>query len=380
MNETTFLDRLHARAQGRLTERERTELERELAADPARAALAEDYRLVHALTALAPDPSAASRTSFEELEPRLASSRAWRPAAAAAALLLAGVAGFLAGRRGGTDGAPLILQAIELAGSRAGAQAGHDLPREWSEYDPRGPLGVSFLTRVEEAEQLAHAAHRPLLVFGFYPGCPMAAALDAKVFTDPRVVELAERTVPVRIDLTQLPEAEQRALTARGYPFLEVWREDGTPAHALSRSPDPERFVESLHDGLEKSDATGEQPPWAEVRGLAQRFVATRTDELEGRLAAAERGYHALLEDALTSVPIAERASAGLRRLADEARELLLEAGAAASSDAHEARRLLERALGRFAGTRFEPDLRGALERLERDGRFPPLATARRST
>lgn len=379
MNEMTILDRLHARAQGWLTERELAALEHELGADPRLAALAEDYRLVHALTALAPEPTVASRTSYEELEPHLSTSRAWRPAAAAAALLLVGATGYLAGRRAGTT-EPLVLQAIELVGTSIDGGRAGDLPREWSEFDPRGPQGVSFLTRVEEAEQLAHAARRPLLVFGFYPGCPMAAALDAKVFTDPRVVELAERTVPVRIDLTQLPEAEQRALTARGYPFLEVWRADGTPAHALTRSPDPQRFVESLHDGLEKSDATGEQPPWPEVRGTARRFVAARTDELAGRLAAAEHGYRALLEDPLTSVPIAERATAGLRRLADGARELLLEAGAAAGSDAREARRLLESALERFTGTRFELDLRAALERLERDGRFPPLATARRST
>ncbi|NOT30066.1 MAG: hypothetical protein HOP15_06415, partial [Planctomycetes bacterium] len=115
MNEKTILDRLHARAQGWLTESECAELERELAADPALAALAEDYRSVHALTALDPDAELSSRTSFEELEPRLAGQPAWRRVAAAAALLLIGGAtGYFAGRLGRAREEPLYLRAIEL--------------------------------------------------------------------------------------------------------------------------------------------------------------------------------------------------------------------------------------------------------------------------
>ena len=380
MNEKTLLDRLHARAQGWLTPAERAELERELAADPTLRALAEDYALVHTLTAIDPAAAASSRTSFEELEPRLAGAPVWRRVAAAAALLLAGGAGgYYAGRSGRTPAAPLVLEAIELEAPRAIRTVCTDLPAYWSVYDPRGPLGVSFLTSVNEGEELARVAQRPLLVYGYYPGCPMAAALDAKVFTDPAVIELAERTVPVRFDLTQLPEAEQLALTSRGYPFLEVWRPDGTPSHSLARKPDPTTFVESLHDGLEKSDATGEQPPWEDVRTVAGRFAAARARERAGRLAEAEQAYAALVGDELTAAPIAEHAADGLRRLSDEARDSLLEACAIAASDPVAARRLLEGALARFERTRFERDLRAALARLEQDGRFPALTVARRS-
>ena len=376
MNERTFLDRLHARAQGRLAPDERAELERELAADPERAALAEDYRLVHALTAHDAAPGPGSRTSFEALEPRLAERRAWRPAAAAAAVLLAGGA-YLAGRLARAN-EPLYLQAIELDPPRVRMDLAPDLPREWGRYDPRGELGVSFLTDVTDAEELARATHRPLLVYGTYPGCPMAAALDAHVFKDARVVALAERTVPVHIDLTQLPVAEERALTARGYPFLEMWDVEGKPTHSLARNPDAATFVESLHDGLEKSDAIGEQPPWEEIHRAVGPYLAARGDELAGRLVAAEHGYRALVEDEHTPSPLAERAAAGLRRLSDSARDALFEACAAAGDDPAGARRVLTDALARFAGTRFEVDLRGALERLEHDGRFPALAVARR--
>jgi hypothetical protein len=390
MNEKTILDRLHARAQGWLSRSECAELERELAADPVLLALAEDYALVHAVTAIDPASERASHTSFEELEPRLDAQPAWRRAAAAALLLAVGAgAGYVAGQLGRGEESPaksvaesspepLYLQAIELESPASNVAAHFDVPARWSAYEPRGPLGVSFLSSVEEGEQLARLAERPLLVYGFYPGCPMAAALDAKVFTDPDVIELAERTVPVRLDLSQLPPAEQRVLTARGYPFLEVWRADGTPAHSLARNPDPTVFVESLHDGLERSDATGDQPPWEELHTLAWRLLEARESERAGRMLEAERAYAALLQDGRAPA-LAERAAAGLRRISDEARARLLTACAAAGRDPAEAGRELALAAERFAGTRFEPDLRAAQERLARDGRFPALAMAPRA-
>ncbi|MEQ1895672.1 MAG: hypothetical protein ABL998_24295, partial [Planctomycetota bacterium] len=104
MNDPTLLDRLRLRAQGRLAPPEREALERELAADPTLRALADDYALVHAVTALE-SAEVAARTRFEELEPRLEASapaRSWRRRAAAAALLvLTGAGGYWLGARGG---------------------------------------------------------------------------------------------------------------------------------------------------------------------------------------------------------------------------------------------------------------------------------------
>jgi hypothetical protein len=183
----------------------------------------------------------------------------------------------------------------------------------------------------------------------------------------------------VRVNLAELSEDEQRSFTARGYPFLEMWRDDGRTTHSLARNPDPGVFVESLHDGLEKSDAVGEQPPWEELRRSVKAFVAARGAELEGRLAEAERAFRALSDDPRVPQLIAAHAAAGVERMSEAARTLLLEARSAAASDAGEAARLLEHALARFAGTSFEADLRAALERLRRDGRFPRLVEADRS-
>lgn len=380
MNDRSILDLLRARAQGQLTRSERDELERALAADPALLSLAEDFALVYPLTQTEPTVLSDARTRLEDLEARMRPAIATRRIAAAAVLLLATGAAYFAGRLGAPENtAPLYLNAIELDFPLVSASLPADLPPQWSDYDPRGTSGVRFLGNLEEAELLARAVQRPLLVYGSYPGCPMCAALDARVFSDPEVVELAERTVPVRVNLADLSEQEQRSFTARGYPFLEMWREDGRTTHSLARNPDAGVFVESLHDGLAQSDATGELLPWDELRGAARSFVAARASELEGRLGEAERGFRALARDPRVPAAIVERARGGLARLANGARALLLEARAAANSDVGAAVRLLEHGVERFAGTSFDSDLRAALERLARDGHFPQLAEADRS-
>ncbi len=376
----SILDLLRARAQGNLTRDQREGLERELAVDPALLALAEDFALVYPLTADEPVPLGVARTRFEDLEARLSSPFSTRRVAVAATLLLAVGAAFWLGRRSAASkDAPLCLAAIELDSPVVPSALPADLPAQWVDYDPRGERGVRFLSSLPEAEQLARAVQRPLLVYGSYPECPLCARLDAKVFSDPAVGDLIERTVPVRLNLADLPEAEQFSLIARGYPFLEMWGDDGCTTHSLTRIPDPLVFVESLHDGLAKSAATGELLPWNELRGAARRFIAARTSELDGRLAEAERGFRALTRDPHVPAVIAERARSGLARLAGSARALLLEARDASNDEFEQALRLLESGIERFAGTSFESDLRSVRERLARDGRFPTLAEADRS-
>jgi len=377
MNDPTPLDRIRLRAQGRLAAAEEAALERELAADPALRALAEDYALVHAVTALE-SAEVAARTRFEELEPRLettAAARRWpRRAAAALLALLAGAAGYRLGTRHASADAPareLQLVAIELDRPLVEASVSADLPAGWVGFQPRGAQGLRFLGDLASAKELARASGRPLLVYGSLPGCPLCAQLDREVFADPAVVELAERTVPVRVDLAQLSSWEQRSYTVRGYPFLEVWRADGSSAHNLARTPDPRSFLESLHDGLAESEATGELLDWSVLVAAGERFQAARTAELAGRMAEAERGFRALAVDARVPGEFAARAAYGLQRISDAARAALLAARAAAEHGAAE--RLLAEACARFAGTAYEADLAAARAQLVRDGRFPVL-------
>jgi hypothetical protein len=382
MNLTPF-DRIHAHVRGRLTPTEELALERELVQDEALRCFASDYRAVHAWTASA-DEFSSTRIAFEALVGRIEERPTnWTRRAAAAAILVtvAGAAYWL-GRASRSSQAepPVALVAIELEPSARASPIAADLPAEWADYDPRGDGRVRFLSSLEEAQELARLTERPLLVYGSYPGCPMCAALDARVFSACDVVALAERVVPVRMNLAALSEAEQRSFTARGYPFLEMWRASGETTHALARNPDPRVFLESLHDGLERSGATGEQPAWSELRERVARFQAARAAEREGHLAAAEAAFLALARSSAPADAIVARALAGLTRLSDLARESLLDARTLASSDLQAARAKLGEARRRFAGTRFEPDLAAVLERLERDGRFPRLVESDRSS
>jgi hypothetical protein len=371
MNEKTLLDRIHARAQGWLTPAEAAELERALDADPALAALARDYERVHELTRADPLPPLSARTTLDDLEARVAPRRIRRSAVLVAGLLLVAALAFALGRLARPAGRTVFLAQIPL--DPAEAPVVPALPASWSDFDPRGDGGVRFLRDVAEAELLARTVERPLLVYGSYPGCPMCAALDREVFADPAVVALAERTVPVRINLADLPEVEQRSLVARGYPFLEMWAADGRPTHALARRPDAASFVESMHDGLAASGAVGEQLPWEALRAAVRRLE--RADELQrrGSLGEAEALYSALLSEP-SPATIRERASAALAHLGAEAAGVLRAARRAAESDPRAGARLLEEALTRFARTRFAADLGAVLERLRADGRFPALA------
>jgi hypothetical protein len=379
MNEPTPIDRIRLRAQGRLAPAEAQALERELAADPALRRLADDFALVHAVTALEA-AEVGARTSFEELEPRLEGPAVvrpgWRRSAAAVLALAAGAVGYWLGTRAGdapAETSELRLVAIELDRPLMSASLTPDLPNGWAGFQPRGERGVRFLSDLGAARELAQMSGRPLLVYGSFPGCPLCAELDRTVFADPDVVDLAERTVPVRIDMAQLASHEQRSYMARGYPFLEVWRSDGRPAHPLVRVPDPLGFLESLHDGLAASDATGEPLEWSLIVALGERFQAARAAELEGRTGEAQREFRALALDARVPGEIAMRSSAGLQRLASEARERLLAAREVAERDLALAQRQLGEARAHFAGSTFELDFAAAAEFLARDGRFPRL-------
>ena len=186
MNEKNFLERLRARARHELSETEQAALERELAAEPALRGLAEDFELVHALTKET-RPQPISRTRLEDLEKALPRPAFSRRVAAAAALVLVSAGAFLAGRLSvAKEESPLYLSSIELDRPSPSAPVSPDVPVQWASFDPRGDEGVRFLSNLAEAEQLARAVRRPLLVYGSYPDCPMCVALDVQVFSGPR--------------------------------------------------------------------------------------------------------------------------------------------------------------------------------------------------
>jgi hypothetical protein len=385
MPERTSLDRIRDDARDELSPEERELLARELAADPELAELASDFRMVHALTARDSAAGERSGTSFSTLAealdraPHGAAPSVW-PRKAAAALIAASlvIAAGTAWRVWSAHrSAPLVLNAIDLQAAQ-GAQEPElaELPSEWADYDPRGERGVEWLRDVDQAALLARAVERPLLVFGFFPQCPMCKALDADVFTDTDVRELAERFVPIRFDLSQLPEAEAQVFIERGFPFLEAWCQEADRRVPLDRAIDADAFEASLREGLTSCAAPPDAPSWAEFHDLVRLFDESRMRLERGEPARADHGFRALAERSSGARFFAELAASGLRVIARDVGRRYLEARARAQSDPAAARSLLLETLELYAGTAFEPDLRATAERLERDGRFPAIAAA----
>lgn len=394
MDPTTDLDRLRAWLDGQLSDEQAERLERDLEHDPALAELAESLRDVFALTARETSVPQA-RTTFEELERRLATRRSelprWRKAAAALVAIAAGtaLAVFLTRGLGGESNevepvadatalpAPVELVAIELAEPTPSAYAPPLVaPEVLASYDPRGPDGIQWLRDEEVAYAVARASQRPLLVFGSLPECPWCAELRAEVFPEQQVLDLIDRYVPFEWDLGQLPQEEFTAFMAkRGYPLFEVWTVDDEGVLNFSGRPDAPTLVEMMHQGLERADSTGHVPEWDDVRALGQRWLEAREARTAGRMAEAQTLLRNLARADLGG-PFAATSTAELASIAAQARSALLESRDAATSDPTGARTRLETAARHFAGTEFEPDLRAVLAAWDPEEDFPELQQA----
>jgi hypothetical protein len=206
----------------------------------------------------------------------------------------------------------------------------------------------------------------------------MAAELDAEVFTASEVLDLVECYVPLRIDLSRLPNDEMQELVARGYPFLEVWDATGASRHELDRTPAPGPFAESMRAGLTICGAGPEPADWERVRALASLFVEAGGAEADGRLGDAFEGYRAL-EGCAGRGAFQELARTARKRLAADASERFVRARTLAETDVEAAGELLREAAERYAGTPLAEDFASAARRLAKDGRFPPVATTRAS-
>ena len=372
MNEPTDLDRIRALAEERLEPEARAAFCQRLTADPSLSELADEFRVVHSLTAPLEQDLPACSTTFAELQLPAGRVRWLRRVAAAAALFVLAASAWLAwgpAAGPGDDTAPVVLSAIKL--DVVPSPGPPPPPPGLADYDPRGVDGVAWLDDMEAAAWLSEASGRPLLVFGGLEGCVLCAALDELVFSESLVVALAERYVPVRFDLASLPQDEAARLMARGYPFLEVWDAGRQPVHALSRRPEAEFFVESMREGLAAADAEGDVATWDELRSFARAFERGRTAEQQGRLSGAEDSFATLA--GADSDLYRQLGTSGLARLSAEARAVLLRARDTAGSDPDAAAEALRAALERYAGTDFAADLRAVLVRLERSGRFPRL-------
>lgn len=368
MNTPILTDRLRAYLDGALDERGRADIERDPALVERVRTMQAAFAGTDALDAAAPAP----RTTFEALAMRRAREdrrRFVRRAAAAAVLAFA--IGWCAWRAlGPVDAGVVELETLPLEL--------HDVaepprvPELLADYAPVRDGRVQFLRSLDDARAVAAAVGRPVLLFGFVEGCPWCSELQGGPFLDPRFQALAERTVPVAIDLLAVDDALSAPLFERGYPVLELQDASGATELVLSGPPGTVDLVRGLTRGLERSEQGKPALAWTEANDLARKLVSSSFAERQGRLSTAWTLFDELARRG-GELALGAQGRAGLARIAADARRELADALARSETDVRTAGRALEALEERCAGTPLQRDVRSVLDALRASGRAPEL-------
>jgi hypothetical protein len=311
MDANLNFDRLRAWAEGSLSADERARFERELAADPALARAAEEFRAVWDATAVGLDAGSASRTSFDALARKLepARERRWRRVAAAALILIpvAALVWYLIASRAEVGAEPNVVE-HPIDAPRAEAPAIPALLANWS---PVKDGSIRWLTSFEEAREVSAVVGRPVFVFGYVQTCPICIALRQNEFRDKAVLDLVERSVPVAIDLMATDDATRDELWSRRYPLLEIQDEHGTIVRTFGGTMADVDVLEELNQSLE----TVEAPSWDRVHELTSTLARAKAAEDRGDVGQASHEYESVARQ--SDAPMFARAGeAALERLA----------------------------------------------------------------
>jgi hypothetical protein len=368
------LDLARAYAEGTLAGPLRAEVERRLGSDPELARLVALSSEVWEATdaAVPPRPERPAPSFTEPLErPSLARPVAW----AAAAALVLGVGAWAAQRalREPEPSGPVLLRAVPLEPVPV-AEVPAPPTDELARYSPSDGAGVRLVDGIERGLALARAAGKPLLVFFYAPQCPLCIEVATGPLLDDEVAAAAEPFVVARQDIGQkMPEAIRTDL--RHLPGFAVFDRDGHRSTSFPATTEAAPLVERLATEAEAhARAHGPALSWDAVHALANDLVAAADERDPAR-------RRALWEKVAAADPrgaLGDVARARLQRERAEARFALLAAEAAArASGASAALPVLDDALARFRGSRYEPDLRAVRDRVAQDDAFPRLETAR---
>ncbi len=114
-----------------------------------------------------------------------------------------------------------------------------------------GPPGIPWMPFSEEKLAEASGAGKPVMIDFTADWCVPCHELEKRTFTDPGVIELAERFVPLRVDMTRVGEREKlinEKYGIKGVPIIVFL--DGTGAERedlrVTGFVEPERFRKIL--------------------------------------------------------------------------------------------------------------------------------------
>ena len=372
---------IRAWSEGNLDESSQAQFEKQLASDSDLRAVAEAYRDVHRMSEGEGEVLPTSSLEFAEIDARIEKERS-RPtvplsrslAIAAGILAIAGAAWFWTGAERSTRREDVNLVTIPLSSNELSTSV--ELPATLASYHPVVGGQIQWVRETEEADRIASATGRPLLVFGRYANCGVADEQELSMTEDKELQELAEQCVPVIMDLDQMEESERELLIAEGYPSIQLKSADGTSTVCLSKETGDSDLTERIRKGLGscKSESAC-TPSWKQSRELAALCASARLAESEGRLAEAHQSYEKLVASGGSGL-LSEAGERGLVRIALEARDSLLDARAMCEKDNKGAARLLALAVDRFENTPHVGELELVLDAMRRTGEFPTLAWA----
>jgi thiol:disulfide interchange protein DsbD len=144
------------------------------------------------------------------------------------------------------------LTRVRKTGGIAMAVAGATLAIWWLEALPPGAK-IDWLEDYAEAQTLARAENRPLLVDFGASWCGACGELDRHTFSDPRVVAAAQDKsfVPVRVDLSPGEDTpEKREVLAsynqRGLPLVVLHDRDGEEVARVTAFMEADQFLQLM--------------------------------------------------------------------------------------------------------------------------------------
>ena len=375
------LEDIRAWAEGRLDAEARGSFERELASDAELRSLAEAYSDVHQLSQGEAVAVPASQLEYASVAGDL---EEWSDgpvmtlprliAVAASLVAMFGITSWWGSRdQLETNYEPVNLLTIPLTTQELSSSP--ELPATLASYHPVSNGEIQWVRETEEADRLASATGRPLLVFGRYAKCQVADGVEESMTVDAELQELAEQCVPVIVELDEMEEVERDLLVADGYPSIQLRSADGSATVCVTKDTVGCDLKERIRRGIGACGMSGRCGSWEDSRQLAALCEKARIAEAEGRMAEAHRAYEQLVAGGGPGL-LSEVGQRGLLRIALAARDSLLDARAMCEQDPAGAERLLEQAVERFENTPHVAELVQVLVLLRRSGSFPMLAWA----
>ena len=129
---------------------------------------------------------------------------------------------------------------------------------------------------------------RPVLVFSEFPGCPFCIEMEATSFRNAEVLELVADVVPIKLDLSKMPESEWRWYWER-YPYFGVQDVEGNELYTFPGMHHEDSLRRHLALGVEKAAEIGPRLSWERVRTLSATFDSALAAETDGRLEVIDR-------------------------------------------------------------------------------------------